>query len=81
MVSAFLGLLWWHAAPALIAVILWWQLRNGVIWVYFGIHSAKRSTEPVAYWLGIVGTCFALLVAGGIVGAIDVAILRNHGWL
>lgn len=81
MVGALLGLLLWHVAPASIAFVLWWQLRHGVIFEAFGVYSAKRVSEPLGYWLGIVGTGFALLVVAGIVGSVDAAILRSHDWL
>ncbi|MCX7588100.1 hypothetical protein [Phenylobacterium sp. 58.2.17] len=75
------GILLWHAAPVILALLLWRQLRDGVIWVGFGVRSAQRATEPVAYWLGIAGCCFVLLLVCWIVGSADVAALQERGWL
>jgi len=80
-VGTLVMLLMLHAAPVALALILGWQLRHGEIWVYFGLRSARRATEPLAYWLGIAGICLALLLAVWIVGNVDLAILRSRGWL
>lgn len=62
-----------------VAAVLWWQLRHGVIWLGFGLHVARRATEPVAYWLGIVGACFILLLMACVVGSLDLALLQRLG--